>query len=376
MNKILIIDDELDVRNSLCEIVTSQGYSCVLASNGAEGLEIYKRESPDLALLDMKMPGMSGFEVLIELKKADEDFPVIMVTAHSDVATAVEAIKHGAYDFIIKPADIEKLLITIKNACRNLEVIKENKKLLVQQSKMAAIGEMIGAIAHQWRQPLNTIALMVQDMEEAFNFGELDKEYIHKAVNSTMAQISYMSATIDDFRNFFKPDKEKIEFDINLAIKEVLRLVKDQLLGANISIEYNCSCSTDCEDKHNTIGYPNEFKQVILNIFNNAKDAIVGYREVSEVNFRGEIGINIESTVDVIRISISDNGGGIKEAHIYNIFKPYFSTKSAESGTGIGLYIAKTIIEKNMGGRLTVKNKAGGAEFIIELNTLRSLPTG
>ncbi|MBF0473106.1 MAG: response regulator [Nitrospirae bacterium] len=370
MKKILIVDDEQDICTSLSEVLTTEGYSCVVAESGFDALNIYESDCPDIALMDMKMPKMSGLEVLIELKKRDEDFPVIMLTAYSEVNTAVAAIKHGAYDFIIKPANIENLLITINNAFRLKEILRDNKKLLAQQSKMASIGEMIGAIAHQWRQPLNSIALIVQDMEEAFDYGQLNKDYIHKNVKSTMAQIHYMSETIDDFRNFFRPDKEKVRFALSISINEVLRLVHDQLLGANISIISPTSQDLPPEYNSYTIGYPNEFKQVVLNIINNAKDAIVENRINVKNNYRGLIKINFEGSTDVIKIKISDNGGGISDEHIGELFKPYFTTKSGEIGTGIGLYLAKTIIENNMGGSLSVVNvnkEISGAEFIIEL---------
>ncbi|MBF0554603.1 MAG: HAMP domain-containing histidine kinase, partial [Nitrospirae bacterium] len=244
----------------------------------------------------------------------------------------------------------------------------EQKDLLIQQSKMASMGEMISMISHQWRQPLNAISITVQDIIEAYAYGELNEGYIKDTVNTTMDQVKFMSRTMDEFRNFFKPSKEKVPFDVKSTIENILSMFYQMFKKSdNIDI----SIITEPGTILLTEGYPNEFKQVILNILNNAKDAIISQRDAGGTK-QGLVEINIKNCGegDKVIVSIRDNGGGIPEHIIDKIFEPYYTTKG-NAGTGIGLYMSKTIVETNMGGTLTVKNVDGGAEFQINLEAQR-----
>ena len=234
----------------------------------------------------------------------------------------------------------------------------EKDQLLVQQSKMAAMGDMMGNIAHQWRQPLNTLAIAIQDVEEAYMFDDINEEYIQSFVKSAMENITYMSKTIDDFRNFFKPSKKKEPFKLRDSIENILQIISAQLENHNIKI-------TLSGENYEVIGYPNEFKQVIINLTNNAKDAIL------ENNIsNGDISISIENhSARFRKILIKDNGGGVPKSIVNKIFEPYFTTKEGNKGTGIGLYMSKTIIEENMRGKLILKNINGGSIFMILIPT-------
>jgi PAS domain S-box-containing protein len=245
----------------------------------------------------------------------------------------------------------------------------EREQLLTQQSKMAAMGEMIASIAHQWRQPLNAVGLIIQSLQDAYEHGEFSKEYLDKAVEDTMQQIYYMSQTIDDFRNFFKSSKEREPFDAVKAVQDTLALISPQLRNNFITV-----VTSDFPEALTLTGYPNEFKQVVLNIINNSKDAILEAREDGALpkNGAGTIHVSLQvSEGGALALLIRDNAGGIPDDIINKIFDPYFTTKEPGKGTGIGLYMSKIIIEKNMGGRLSVRNAASdhdrGAEFKIEL---------
>ncbi|MBF0565677.1 MAG: PAS domain S-box protein [Nitrospirae bacterium] len=265
------------------------------------------------------------------------------------------------------------------------------EQMLIQQSKMAAMGEMISAIAHQWRQPLNAIAMLTMDLEDAYEFGDLDKKYLSESVEKTMVQVNHMSDTIEDFMNFFKPAKEKIPFKINTAAKEVIYMLYDQLTKAQIKVALECNYDAvqnqdksrypgihTCEPEITVFGYPNEFKQVLLNLLVNARDAILNKKRYTEsasisasintsiAGETGEILIGLSKTDHTVILEIKDNGGGIPAAIIDNIFEPYFTTKGG-AGTGIGLHMSKIIIEQNMGGRISASNGAKGAVFTIEL---------
>ncbi|MBF0456302.1 MAG: PAS domain S-box protein [Nitrospirae bacterium] len=245
---------------------------------------------------------------------------------------------------------------------------QRNEQLLIQQSKMASMGEMIGLIAHQWRQPLNAVGMIVQDIKQAYIYGELDELYINNSVDTTMKQVYFMSKTIEDFKNFFKPSKERVRFNITVAIEELLAMFSHIFKKSDVDISFE----TWQDAIMFTEGYPNEFKQVVLNIMNNAKDAITSKRDAGNI-ITGLIEINLSNNeqLDKVIVSMRDNGGGIPEQIIEKIFDPYYTTKG-DQGTGIGLYMSKTIIETNMGGTLTVKNVDEGAEFMITLGISES----
>jgi signal transduction histidine kinase len=228
--------------------------------------------------------------------------------------------------------------------------------ILLSQSRQAAMGEMIGNIAHQWRQPLNVLGLTTQRILLSYDLGEFSREFLKKSVLQSMDLINHMSQTIDDFRNYFRPDKEKIAFKVHETMTNTLSLIEDSLKDDQIGIEI---FATDDPVIH---GYRNEFAQVLLNILKNARDALT---ERGTDNPRVTITICSEDSRAVV--IISDNAGGIPEEIIDKIFDPYFTTKGQQAGTGVGLFMSKAIIEKNMGGRLTARNTRNGAEFRIEV---------
>jgi signal transduction histidine kinase len=215
---------------------------------------------------------------------------------------------------------------------------------------------MIGNIAHQWRQPLNILGLTVQQLAMYHEFGELTGELLNRNVDSAMELIQHMSQTIDDFRNYFRPDKEKVDFNIRETIEHSLSLLEGSLQNPRVSVEIIT------KDDLVIHGYRNEFAQVLLSILNNARDALI---EKQADDRRVKISISSEGGKAVV--SIADNAGGIPPEIMGKIFDPYFTTKGPQLGTGVGLFMAKTIIEKNMGGRLGVSNNADGAEFRIEV---------
>ena len=240
---------------------------------------------------------------------------------------------------------------------KQIEEIRQKDDIMIQQSKHAAMGEMISNIAHQWRQPLNALGLNIQDILDAYEFDELNKEYLEEVTAKSMEVIQHMSKTIDDFRNFFAPQKEKKPFMIGKIVQDVRSLVKAQLDNHNIVLEI----SGEEMELH---GFSNELMQVVINIINNAKDAIDAHGPAGGGKITVEYGGEDEG---MVFIRICDNGGGIDEDIITKVFEPYFTTKFKSQGTGIGLYMSKTIVEKNMEGQLDVANDGQGACFTIRL---------
>lgn len=236
---------------------------------------------------------------------------------------------------------------------------REQEQLLIQQSKLASMGEMIGAIAHQWRQPLNALGLNIQDIVDAKNHGELDDAYLQDIVTRSMKQVNYMSTTIDDFRGYFRSSKEKKPFSLSKALDDVLNILSAQLKHHRIDAEVDFN---DTPKDTQVCGYENEIKQVLINIINNAKDAI---DETGREN--GTIRIKLETAPGEVSIAICDDGCGVDDTIKEKIFDPYFTTKEQGKGTGIGLYMSKTLIEQNMNGRLELAKEPDTTCFKITL---------
>jgi len=235
------------------------------------------------------------------------------------------------------------------------EKTKENitqLDLLQQQSKLASMGEMIGAIAHQWRQPLNELSIAIQNLKYDYEDGLVDEKYVDKFIESSKKIILFMSTTIDNFRNFYRTDKTKEDFDVKEAIETTVFLQQAQLHNNNIDIEIK-------GESFFVKSYKNEFQQVILNLINNAKDALLEQKIKN-----AKIIIEIKDKT----VTIKDNAGGIPIDILDRIFEPYFTTKEEGKGTGIGLYMSKIIIEKNIKAKLSVQNSENGAEFRIDFN--------
>ncbi len=242
---------------------------------------------------------------------------------------------------------------------------QENEQLLIQQSRMAEMGGMLGAIAHQWKQPVSVLGLLLTEVEQAFQYGELDEEEVKTIVTTGQQQLQFMTSTVDDFKKFFDVSKEKVNFDVFRAFNEAVKLLKYQLSKSDVSLEYE-------GETENLIsyGYAGEFKQVAFNLLNNAREAIEQEKKEKETFLgeerKGKIIVSFSQDEKGVNVRICDNGGGVPKDLQENLFTPYFTTKGA-SGTGIGLYISKVIVEKNMGGKMKYEDKEGGACFFIHL---------
>lgn len=309
---------------------------------------------------------------------------VVVIEWHGRPATLnfltnIEDRKQAEKALQEKSKQLEDLTHSLEGTVEvEIAVRTRNEQLLVQQSKMAAMGEMLGAIAHQWRQPLNTLGMCVQNIGDVCAQDDLDRAYIEKTVRKSMDQIQHMSATIDDFRNFFLPDKERSRFDAMAVVGDVLTLLSAQLAANSIGFRLTCHTHARsfqqlgefevCPEK-TVDGFRNEFGHVVLNLIINARDAIATRREAApdEAPGRGLITFDFFNRDGAVIIEVGDNGTGIPEAIMPRIFEPYFTAKDPSKGTGIGLYMSKIIVEEHMKGRLDARNGPEGAVFSITL---------
>ena len=235
--------------------------------------------------------------------------------------------------------------------------LKNQQNLLVEQSKSAAMGEMISMIAHQWRQPLQAVSILIQKLPLIKMVdGQISDELLEDVVSQVGSQLDYMSKTIDDFRDYFKPNKKKERVYIKDVIEKSMDFLAYSFKLNSIKINYQNSSNSSLEI------YLNEIVQVFINLAKNSSDAMI------EKNIQNRvITINTYEKNDSLFIEFEDNAGGIKDTVIGKIFDPYFSTKNNKNGTGLGLYMSKTIIEEHSGGKINVYNTDFGTKFVIKL---------
>ena len=241
------------------------------------------------------------------------------------------------------------------------EVEKNRQKdlLLVQQAKLASLGEMLVAISHHWRQPLTVVSLLLQDIMDLYDSGELTREYLHESVDKSLEAINKMSTTIDDFRLFFEPGNKQETFSLQESIEDVCRIVEGEFHNAGIVFERDFS-----EENIRLFGFKNHFKQVVLNILSNSRDAIAA---CGVEKGAGRVKLAVSREGGQIHMEIADNGGGVSEQALQEIFNPYFTTKEQGSGEGIGLYMAKIIIEKYFKGTIRAHNDGDGLVMVIDI---------
>lgn len=264
---------------------------------------------------------------------------------------------------------------------REVENCRMKDQIINQQQKVADMGLMLSALAHHWRQPINAVGLYVQDLSDAYKSGELNIQYIEEFEKKNMSLLNKLSESIDKYRTFFEPSVEKESFEIIDILREIGDILSATLSTQHIKLMVSCKCPQkefdcvflermpECEYGNTRItGFLNEFKQTLLNIIYNSVDAIRTRYAEENGAFDGLITVTISVDGDIIRITVSDNGTGIPDDVIDKIFNPFFTTKEAGKGTGIGLYMAKTVIEKYMCGTITAKNNGQGVTMEIVLN--------
>ena len=386
--KILVIDDSKFVCNQIKRILEPRDYVVQEVYSGKEALNVLDNiEGFSLIVLDMTLPDMSGLELLEKIRADDEITPIIVLSGTADEDTVRNILKNGANEYIKKPFIYEEFILKvdlwidyykkekqlveknrqIEELNRNLEKrVKEEveknlekDRMLFAQARLAQMGEILNIIAHQWKQPLNSLSLAIgRTYYKLRKEKKLDEDVLDFCYENVKLQLEEMSNTIKNFMDFFKPNKKKEVFNLYQNLRKALRILKGTFDKENIKMEINVDKDIEIE------GYKNEFNQVILNILSNAKDAFIE-RGIENRKVR----IYSDFQGDFLNLFIEDNARGIPENIINRIFEPYFSTKS-NVGTGLGLYISKLIIEKYMNGKLTVENTEKGAKFKISIPVL------
>ena len=389
---VLVVDDVEANRISLQYLIDEylDNVELLLAASGEDALKITYKNDVDIIILDIQMPGLDGFDTAKYLKSnpKTQSIPVIFLTAaFKEEEFQQKGFEIGAIDYLTKPIDnhqfINKLKLYIEVIIKNkqLEAVNDNlynalqkeielkEKIqkqqleLVEQSKMAALGEMIGNIAHQWRQPLSVISTCASGMHLNLDLGLSKPEDLETNINMIMKTTDELSNTIDTFRDFTYKDK-LVDFDLSELVGKCID-TEDYILSEN-----QIEVITKLDETIKIVNLPNSLFQALINIIQNAIEAL----NKTAINRKIFICSRVNDH-DEVELTIKDNAGGIKTEHIHKIFEPYFTTKHKSHGIGLGLNIVYKIINDSMCGKIRAKNtrfeyegeQCEGAQFTITL---------
>lgn len=370
---VLYVEDQTDIQEEFVDILSLFVDEIFVASNGEEGLRIYREKLPDIIISDIQMPLMSGLQMIKKIREENKDIPVILTTAFNDNKYLIEAIGLGVEHYLLKPVMLDQLqtrLDTIKKRLmqqRELDVYQlyleerveeevalreEKESLLVQQNKAAEVGQMVSVIAHQWKQPLHYLHLLIEDLGMEHDYQPLSREYIDDFIAKGLNRIDFLSETMDNFLRFYKSDTAIKRFSVSTVVQEIAAflLLPYKALGICLHIDVHNDFSLQ--------GIENEFQQVVLNLVNNAKEAFEGKKSAEK-----KITVSLSIKKKQGFLVIEDSAGGINEEIIGDLFKLEYTTK--KNGNGIGLYLVEKIVTKRFGGDVSVTNSDQGACFTL-----------
>ena len=358
-SSVLVVDDTPSVLELVVGLLQER-YSLKLASSGAKALEyLEKNPNIDLILLDIMMPDMDGFEVCRRLKqnKQLKHIPIIFLTALEQASDIVRGFESGAVDYITKPfepavlhARVDTHVELKKLRDSMLDELQRKDALLVEQSKLASMGEMLEDIAHQWKQPLSVISMSASNMRVDIELGDIKSESLLENLDVIEDSMEHMVQTIADFKDFVQASHHPTRFDLHEVVQKVIALLAAKFRHDKITVHNNVESIEVCS-------YQNDFIQVLLNLFNNATEML------SKDIKRGEITLTSKQTSKGVELLFCDNGGGINEKILPKIFEKYTTTKTQKTGSGLGLYISKKIMQNRMDGDIRGYNDKEGACF-------------
>lgn len=385
MNKILVVDDEKIIRERMKSLLELEGYEVLIAENGSEGLMSFEQGKPHVAIVDIKMPGMDGIELLKRIKAIDPYTEVFIVTGHGGIETAVLALREGAFDYVTKPIEFDELTLNLKRALEKQKLHRDldqytkdledaHKKLktqqvqLLQAAKLTAIGELGAGVAHEMNQPLMAISTHIESllMNEAITQNTALKEKIIK-IKDQFVRLGTIVKRVHDYSG--SRTEGFIQEDINRPIRDGLYLFEQQFKDNNIAV------TTELADDLKPINLDRyQIQDVAVNFLVNARDAI---NERFNQNEGGSVRIISRKLRNGkgLLAGVIDNGIPIKSGTESNLFDPFFTTKAPGKGTGLGLSVCYTIIKNHHGliGFAALKDARKIFYFVLPLDKNKDL---
>lgn len=398
--KILVIDDEVYIRDSVIGFLEDFGFEVIEAENGQIGIEQFESQHPDLILCDLRMPVMDGLEVLAHVRQKDENTPIIIVSGAGNIADTVEALRLGAWDYIIKPIqDMNVLYYAVNKAFERKQFIAEkyqyqkelesaNKELqisletleqardkLVQSEKMAALGELVAGVAHEINTPVGVgvtaasfLDTKTREFSTLYDSGELKRselenylQTVQEVSNSILINMERAAELISSFKQVAvdQSSEKRRRFNLREYIDEILLSLRPRYKKTSHRI--NVACAPDIE----ITSYPGAFSQILNNMIMNS--LIHGFKEMEN----GEIEIGVTCSTDHIIFEYRDNGRGMDESQREKIFDPFFTTMRGKGGTGLGMSIVFNLVTQTLKGQVDLTSEPGkGVVFTMTLPEL------
>lgn len=385
---ILVIDDEVYIRESIISFLEDHGFSTAGAENGRIGLEIFDKEQPDLILCDLRMPEMDGLEVLEAIGSKNDKIPVIIVSGAGNISDTVEALRLGAWDYIIKPIqDMNVLHHAIQKAFERAQFIREknqyqeelekaNKELnlsleslenaqdqLVQSEKMAALGELVAGVAHEINTPVGVgvtaasfLDVKTAEIKKRFNAGTLRKSDLEKYLalteevsNSILINMERAAELISSFKQVAvdQSNQTRRVFKVKDYLGEILLSLGPKLNKTGYTVEIDCDPDLEMDS------YPGAVSQIMNNLIMNS--LIHGFENLEQ----GEIRIIVKDEQDQIHIRYSDNGSGMSPETLSKTFDPFYTTRRGKEGTGLGMSIVYNLATQTMNGKIDCDSSPG-----------------
>ncbi|MEN8717095.1 MAG: response regulator [Sulfurovum sp.] len=349
---LLLVEDDKKIRESLARTLNIKVREIFQAENPIDAFEILKNNTVDIIVTDIEMPEMDGLTFVESLRKLKLHMPVIITSAFVLPDYFKKAIDLRIDKYLTKPVKISDLFDAVENSynrLRNEKLQKKNNeledKILDYQSRMSTIGEMVGNISHQWRQPLSTISTVVTELKFMKELDDLSDELLADNISIIQKNIGQMSQTMDDFRELIIGDQKHQSFDVVELTNQVLNISKAIIVTNFIKVIFNN------EEQILLTNLKNALMQAMVNIINNAKDALLDTKEENRIIF-----IDITQDEKNVIIQIKDTAGGIKSKTLEKVFEVLYTTKE-KTGMGIGLYMTKKLINEKMNGEISVSNE-------------------
>ena len=379
---ILVVDSQPDMRDMLADVLEDEGCRVTTAANGYEALEKVRAISFNIVIIDVKMPGLNSMELVRKLREADSKLTIIIMTGYSSLETSVEAVRTGVYDYITKPFQVEEMLLAIKRAVKEQELLRENKKLageleeaernlkesqerLYRSEKSANIGRLAAGISHELKNLLGIINVVAHCLKKKV---DKDDEKATKYLRTIEKEVNHSNQLILNLLSLSRPGEDgPVLTDINELLKETLYLIEHQLSLQNIKVtaEYDSSLPQMPIEI-------NQMKQVFINIIFNARESMpLGGELHVATDFKETL--SEANGSPIVEIRFEDTGYGIPEKNLEKIFDPFFSTSDREGKSGLGLPISRDIVKRH-GGDIEVKSQLSmGTTFSIKLPLKRKI---